>query len=221
MDKFTQRKLHEIVESVKEDYLLNVIEESSSDAEVLKTKKFLNETALIIESMLVEEGLGDGMKEILKDAFIEAPRLYFGAMKEGLGAFGKNFIDAYKEIKEIPGDIKKIFTGEMSREPTTTEKVQQKLAQIGANIKSQAIINGRRIKNFSEDALNTMTRGAYSRMTPQQRQLFLTSIGAIPALGAAGYAGYKMAQPEDFMDQVQDTISDLADRASDVVSNIM
>ena len=50
----TKAKLHEIVESVKEDYLLNVIEESTNEIEVLKTKKFLNETASIVESILME-----------------------------------------------------------------------------------------------------------------------------------------------------------------------
>ena len=47
-------KLHEIVESVKEDYLLNVIEESTNEVEVLRTKKFLNETSAIVEKMLLE-----------------------------------------------------------------------------------------------------------------------------------------------------------------------
>jgi len=53
----TKAKLHEIVESVKEEYLLNVIEESTSEIEVLKTKKFLNETASIVEKILLE-GVG-------------------------------------------------------------------------------------------------------------------------------------------------------------------
>jgi len=47
-------KLHELVESVKEDYLLNVIEESTNEIEVLRTKKFLNETSAIVEKMLLE-----------------------------------------------------------------------------------------------------------------------------------------------------------------------
>jgi len=47
-------RIKEIVESVKEEYLLNSLEETTSEVEILRTKKFLNETAAIAASVLME-----------------------------------------------------------------------------------------------------------------------------------------------------------------------
>ena len=59
MNRLKRMQLKEITESVKENYLLNSLEESTSEIGLLKTKKFLNETTAIIEEAILEEGLQD------------------------------------------------------------------------------------------------------------------------------------------------------------------
>jgi len=81
----TKTRLHEIIENVKEDYLLNVIEESTNEIEVLKTKKFLNETASIVESILMEaDENGESMIDKIKN-YIAAQ---YNNVKGTLGAAG-------------------------------------------------------------------------------------------------------------------------------------
>ncbi len=80
-----RRKIIEIVESVKEDYLLNTLEEGTvNEITLLKTKKFLNETANLVERILVEEGLADSVKGYVSKAM---PALAAGAAGAA-GAFG-------------------------------------------------------------------------------------------------------------------------------------
>jgi len=59
MNRLKRMQLKEITESVKENYLLNSLEESTSEIGLLKTKRFLNETTAIIEEAILEEGLQD------------------------------------------------------------------------------------------------------------------------------------------------------------------
>jgi len=70
MNIYEKQRVHEICESVKDSYLLGLLEESEvSEVEVLKTKKFLNETTSRIERMLIEEGLYDLGKSVIEEAF--------------------------------------------------------------------------------------------------------------------------------------------------------
>jgi len=98
MNTLNQLKLKEIVESVKEEYLLNSLEETTSEIETLRTKKFLNETAATIEHMLLNEGAGEWIKNKASGAYNAvkaAPGQMYGAMKAhpyaaaaGVGAAG-------------------------------------------------------------------------------------------------------------------------------------
>ena len=71
MDIYTKNKVHEICESVKDDYLLSAIEENQgiSEVGVLRMKKFLKESVSRIEKMLVEEGYLDYGKAIIEESF--------------------------------------------------------------------------------------------------------------------------------------------------------
>jgi len=51
-----------ILENKKDTYLLNVLEENTSELQVLKTKKYLNENLNLIGKILVEEGILDTLK---------------------------------------------------------------------------------------------------------------------------------------------------------------
>lgn len=57
------RKLDLILENIRDDYMINLLEEgSATELETLKTKKFLNENLNRVRSMLVEEGAMDAVK---------------------------------------------------------------------------------------------------------------------------------------------------------------
>ena len=224
MDRLQQHKLHEIVESVKEDYLLNVIEESTNEVEVLRTKKFLNETSAIVESMILEEGIKDIYGNIKDMA-----GAYASAMKEGLGAFGQGMKEAFdpnsyenKKVRQSVADDIRPYSEKAANfiEPDmdTGEKVKykmdnnprlQKLNQAYAKAKAKTKVGLNKMANFSEEKLNQITGGRYNRMTPAQRQAFLASLGVGGAglAGAAGYGAYEAMQPDDsILDQIQDYI---------------
>ena len=83
MNVYEKAKLHEITESVKENYLLRAIEESTSEKEVIYTKKFLNETFNTIEKILVEEAIADSVKQ---SAIMGAAALAAGGAGAAYGA---------------------------------------------------------------------------------------------------------------------------------------
>jgi len=71
-------KLEMILESKKNKYLLNILEESSTELETLKSKKYLNENIQEIRKFLIEEGFLNNAKEHLKNNW--------GKYATGLGA---------------------------------------------------------------------------------------------------------------------------------------
>jgi len=172
----TKTRIHEIVESVKENYLLNSLEESSNEIEVLKTKKFLNETANIVETALFE---ADGSGASLMDSI-------------------RNYVAQAKAAAQ-------------SRLGNINTRVRQMLAPESIYPKNSADLSP--VPTYGQIA--NAYRQMYSNLPPAAKY----GIPAALAAGA-GYAGYEMSQPEDFIDQVQDQISDLADQAADAISNI-
>jgi len=62
------RKLDLILENIRDEYMINLLEEGEvSELETLKTKKFLNENLARIRGILVEEGAMDAVKQHLGD----------------------------------------------------------------------------------------------------------------------------------------------------------
>ncbi len=62
------RKLDLILEDIRDEYMINLLEEgATSELETLKTKKFLNENLNRIRKMLIEEGALEGVKQHLGD----------------------------------------------------------------------------------------------------------------------------------------------------------
>ncbi len=60
------RKLDLIIENVRDEYMINLLEEGeTTELETLKTKKFLNENLNRIRKMLIEEGALEGVKQHL------------------------------------------------------------------------------------------------------------------------------------------------------------
>lgn len=61
-------KIDLIIESIRDEYMINLLEESEvSELEALKTKKFLNEALGRVRGMLVEEGALGQVQEILEN----------------------------------------------------------------------------------------------------------------------------------------------------------
>jgi len=232
MDKLKQYKLHEIIENVKEDYLLNVIEESTNDAEVLKTKKFLNETASIVENMILEEGIKDIYGNV-KDMF----GAYTNAMKEGLGAFGQGIKDAFNpnsyenkvfrnQIADKVEGVSEKLANFVRPKMNTKEKINyfmdtnpyaKKARQAFANTKANINIGLNNALNFTEKKLNQLTGGKYNQLTPAQKQAVLVSLGLGGAglVGAAGYGAYEALTPDDTItDQIVDKLEDLQNTIS-------
>ncbi len=57
------RKLDYILESIRDEYMINVLEEGSvTELESLKTKKFLNESIQSVRGILIQEGVMDSVK---------------------------------------------------------------------------------------------------------------------------------------------------------------
>jgi hypothetical protein len=75
------RKIDLILENIRDEYMINLLEEGSvSELETLKTKKFLNENLYRIREMLIEEGALDGVKNHLANNW--------GKYLAGAGALG-------------------------------------------------------------------------------------------------------------------------------------
>ena len=61
-------KLDLILENIRDEYMINLLEEGeSSELQTLKTKKFLNENLNRIRGMLVEEGTLNQVQELLEN----------------------------------------------------------------------------------------------------------------------------------------------------------
>jgi len=75
------RKIDLIIENIRDEYMINLLEEGEvSELEALKTKKFLNESLGRIRGMLVEEGALDAVKQHLANNW--------GKYLAGAGALG-------------------------------------------------------------------------------------------------------------------------------------
>ncbi len=82
------RKLDLILENIRDEYMINLLEEgTSSELETLKTKKFLNENLNRIRKMLIEEGALEGVKQHLGNNW---GKYLAGAGAAGLGGLAAN-----------------------------------------------------------------------------------------------------------------------------------
>ena len=78
------RKLDLILENIRDEFMINLLEEGEvNELETLKTKKFLNENLNRIRGMLVEEGALDAVKEHLANNW--------GKYLAGAGALGAGY----------------------------------------------------------------------------------------------------------------------------------
>jgi len=86
-------KLDLVLESVRDRYMINVLEEGTTELGALKTKRFLTESTQRIKEILIQEGVMDSVKAGVQNAYLKAkpvmmqnvdPRISKGVM--GLGA---------------------------------------------------------------------------------------------------------------------------------------
>ena len=82
------RKIDLILENIRDEYMINLLEEGSvSELETLKTKKFLNENLNRIRGMLIQEGALDSVKQHLGNNW---GKYLAGAGALGAGALAHN-----------------------------------------------------------------------------------------------------------------------------------
>ena len=92
------RKIDLIIESIRDEYMINLLEEgTTSELETLKTKKFLNENLNRIRKMLIEEGALEGVKQHLGDNW--------GKYLAGAGAVGAGALGMTDTGQEVLGNI--------------------------------------------------------------------------------------------------------------------
>ncbi len=88
------RKLDLILENIRDEYMINLLEEGeTTELETLKTKKFLNENLNRIRGMLVEEGVMDSVKNHLGNNW--------GNYLTGAGALGAGAVLGDEALQNI------------------------------------------------------------------------------------------------------------------------
>ncbi len=106
------RKLDLILEDIRDEYMINLLEEGeTTELETLKTKKFLQENLNRIRKMLIEEGALEGVKQHLGDNW---GKYLSGIGAAGAGALGAatglggdiadTAVDAYHQVPGIVAD---------------------------------------------------------------------------------------------------------------------
>ncbi len=88
------RKIDLILENIRDEYMINLLEEGEvTELETLKTKKFLNESLGRIRGLLVEEGTMDAVKNNLKNNW--------GKYLAGAGtAAGAGYLAMHPELQQ-------------------------------------------------------------------------------------------------------------------------
>jgi uncharacterized protein YjbJ (UPF0337 family) len=185
MTQFDKLKLHEICESVKENYLLNTIEESTNEVEILKTKKFLNETTATIERILVEENIVDAIKaqiieEGIKDYYNQAKdkaQEVYGQAKDKVGQYYNNTAGVVNgATQKFANSVSNMVAPDSdSLAPTDLERKRIALAQ-------------------------------WAKMHPGAVAGGAAGLGAA-GLGAAGLGAYEAMQDPSMIDQATDMAS--------------
>jgi hypothetical protein len=78
------RKLDLILENIRDEYMINLLEEgATTELQTLKTKKFLNENLNRVRAMLIEEGVMQGVQQHLANNW--------GKYLAGAGALGAGY----------------------------------------------------------------------------------------------------------------------------------
>ncbi len=136
------RKIDLILENIRDDYMINLLEEgTASELETLKTKKFLNENLSRIRHMLIEEGALEGVKQHLGDNW--GKYLAGAGAGAGAGAAGMHGADVINDqlplgtsVGNLPGAIGDgLMSGdpaEMAASTAATAAVPTSLAGVGA-----------------------------------------------------------------------------------------
>ncbi len=155
-------KLDYILESIRDEYMINLLEEGEvSELETLKTKKFLNENLNRIRGMLVEEGAMDAIKDHLANNW---GKYLAGAGGLAAGAAGADALanmgeGAIQAGAGDPGFMGNLATGAGMAADQAGEALQQvgdKLVDAAGNIYDQA---GNIIGNMAQGAQNAVGEG--------------------------------------------------------------
>jgi len=215
MNYTVKAKIHEICESVRDEYLLNALEESESVSEkdILKMKKFLNENITRIEKMLVEEGYLELGRKIIEESFKTVAKnigtsTAAGALGGAAGAaatmYGPQAIQAAGEKLSQLGSA-------------LGAKVDQ-LSNV-ANTKVDEIINAMQANLGSLAAQDPSLALKIYQMNPE----LASKIASDPdfAKGFVQQLGKNLIEPvQNVANQVADTVQDAVEPVSNVVNSV-
>ena len=104
-----------ILENKRDEYLIQVLEEGTTELESLKTKKYLTENLNLIEKILVEEGLLDTLKN-------HGGKIATGVGLGAAAAYGMDHSDEVKDALHTGMDkAKEMYHGATDNKPETTD----------------------------------------------------------------------------------------------------
>jgi hypothetical protein len=110
--------LEMILENKRDSYLIQVLEEGTTELESLKTKKYLTENLETIRKILIEEGLLDTLKnhggKIAAGIGLGAAATYAGTHEHALD-------DAKEAVGNGVDKVKKMYSDATDTKPETTE----------------------------------------------------------------------------------------------------
>jgi hypothetical protein len=199
------RKIDLILENIRDEYMINLLEEGSvSELETLKTKKFLNENLNRIRGMLIQEGALDSVKQHLGNNW---GKYLAGAGALGAGAAANHYLG--QEVPEVdPAAAGTPSTAEDAQfetnlTPEETEASNFKSSLIGMSPEEKAQAIAAREDNIdygygSEVAANNQPdinveefkdQTANGRIGMNPAQVAMDMASKNPAAAAAGAAG--------------------------------
>ena len=173
------RKLDLILENVRDEYMINLLEEgSTTELETLKTKKFLNENLNRIRKMLVEEGALEGVKQHLGNNW---GKYLAGAGTLGVGALAANHFlggeDVYPEGEAGPNTQAQTYAenpGSRIADPAL-----QNAQSAATQSEADAILNPHGNQGLEARAGNPALQNAQSAATQDEADAILNAQGVV------------------------------------------
>jgi len=182
------RKLDLILENIRDEYMINLLEEGEvTELETLKTKKFLNENLNRIRGMLVEEGALDSVKQHLGNNWGK----YLAGAGTAAGAYGLADTDFGDEVAR-------------SFDSASKELPYNTVSNVGSNLASNL---GNDISGGIDDA-KTAVSGAYDTVANKAGEAYDT---------VANKAGELYGQAADKAGELYGQAGDVANDAANQV----
>ncbi len=134
-------KIDLVIESIRDEYMINLLEEGSvSELQTLKTKKFLTENLSRIRHMLINEGTMGKVQDHLKDNWGK----YLGGAgaAAGAGALAHHMMSGEPTVSDVYGDVPTGDAGDVGMPDPKLHSTSATPAQIARMNSSDDYENG-------------------------------------------------------------------------------